>query len=150
MAKARRRVMGRLRSASRRRRRTSTVYIGPRGHARKGKSISRKQSRAKKAGAQSLKIRDVVNASNEPYEYVVYLFTRSVKYRETKIAHDTIAEFCRSCLTGFKICKTILNVYPEVHGINFIKIKSESDLMMFMLCHREHVRKIFKLVNETA
>jgi hypothetical protein len=145
MAKKKRRVMSYVR---RRRRRTSSFYVGPRGVARKGSSTSRKNSRAKKAGTQALKIRDVANTNNEPYEYVVYLFTRLPNWRDTKTAHDTIMEFCRSCLNGFKIHKTMLVSYPETVGINYIKMESESDLMMFMLCHREHVRKIFRLVNE--
>jgi hypothetical protein len=145
MAKKKRRVIAYVR---RRRRRTSAFYVGPRGVARKGSSTTRKNGRAKKAATQALNIRDIPNKNNEPYEYVVYLFTRTVNWRETKVAHDAVIEFCRSCLNGFKIYKTMLQSYPETPGINCIKLESESDLMMFMLCHREHVRKIFRLVNE--
>jgi hypothetical protein len=147
MAKKKRSAIARLYSR-RRRRRSSLAYVGPRGIARKGNSTVRKNSRAKKAGVQELKIRDIVNAKNEPYEYVVYLFTRTPNWRETKVAHDAVIEFCRSCLNGFKIHKTTLQSYPETTGVNYIKLESESDLMMFMLCHREHVRKIFRMVNE--
>jgi hypothetical protein len=122
--------------------------MGPRGIAKRGKSMERKKSRAHKASMQTLKIREVQKSANETYEYVAYLFTRSDNYRDTKKHHDAVAEFCKCSLTGYKIYKTTLATHPVITGINCIKLASESDLMMLMLCHREHIRKIFKLVDE--
>jgi len=141
---------GRMRPFSSLRRRSSVLFMGPRGIARKGRSINRKNSRSKKAADQTLKIRDIPKNGNEPYEYVVYLFTKldSKNRKHIEEGHKAVVDFVKSCISEYKIYKTKINTYPESIGINCIKLASESDLMMLMLCHREHVRKIFRLVDE--
>jgi hypothetical protein len=131
-----------------RRRRSSSLFMGPRGIARRGKSMERKKSRSLKAASQTLKIREVKKSANETYEYVAYLFTKPNDVRDTKKHHDLIADFCKCSLNDYKIYKTSLSKHPDMIGINCIKLASESDLMMLMLCHREHIRKIFRLVDE--
>jgi hypothetical protein len=132
-----------------RRRRSSILFMGPRGVARKGRSVKRKHSRSKKAADATFKVREVPNTKKEPYEYVVYLFTKQqTRGQKLENDHKAVVEFVKSCIADYKIYKGKLDAYPEAVGVNCIKLATESDLMMLMLCHREHVRKIFKLVNE--
>jgi hypothetical protein len=126
--------------------------VGNKLRARRGVSTVRKYKRCKDASTQNLNIREIKKAEGEQFEYTVYLFTHKGNPQKLNKEHAEIGEFVRSCLAGrYKIYKYKLDCYPaKLTGIKYIKLESEADLMMFMLCHREAIRKIFKMVDEPA
>lgn len=154
MAKVRRkRLLPRRRSLSRRSRRfSSTIMVGNKLRVRRGVSTVRKYKRHKNASTQNLNIREVQRVEGEPYEYAVYLFTTKGNPQKLHQEHQEVVEFVRSCLAGqYKIYKQKIDCYPTpLAGVKCIKLECEADLMMFMLCHREAIRKIFKMVDEPA
>jgi hypothetical protein len=131
-------------------RRVSTaLFMGRKSRPRNGQSKMRNASRSKKASRPVFKIREIAKVANEPYEYVVYLFTQDDNLSTLIRSHAQVVEFVKNSIAGqYKICKHKI-AEPTVMGVNCIKLELESDLMMLMLCHRDSIRKIFKIVDET-
>jgi hypothetical protein len=97
------------------------------------------------ATLQNLNIREVQKPEGEIHEYRVYIKTEASWATLTKIDEE-LTQWVKSCLSGqFKMYRTRCRQWS---CLTSIKLESESDLMMFMLCHREHVRKIFRMVDE--
>lgn len=99
------------------------------------------------AVTQNLNIRDVQKTEGEEHEYRVYLSIENNWSRLDKLDQE-LTSWIKSCISGrYKIYRIRQGKFS---AISSIKLESESDLMMFMLCHREHVRKIFRMVDEPA
>lgn len=101
--------------------------------------------RSRLASRQNLNVREVQKKEGEIFEYEVFISQERTWSVLDKLNIE-LTNWLKSCLSSqYKIYRIRSK---KLAAIKSIKLESESDLMMFMLCHREHVRKIFKMVDE--
>lgn len=147
------------RQALRRRRRinntvspTITPRTGPgQGHV---STIRHKRARARlrQKTRNPVKVREI-STPGSTWQYVVYFFTEASRPASSLAPlHRTVMEFIRTSLSGqFKMVLKNPKWYNRsIKVLNYVKLMDEGDLFSLMLCHREAVRKVFRITNEEA
>lgn len=104
--------------------------------------------RARNAEVIKLKPREVSAKPDEIFEYHLFFTDFFANKAQGDKVNTEVTQWLRTCLASpFKVYRERLSKFTFITSV---KLESESDLMMFMLCHREYVRKIFKLVKEPS
>jgi hypothetical protein len=83
---------------------------------------------------------------DEKFEYQVFFKSYLYNHKLGDSINTDITQWLRTYLASpYKVYRERIAPYALIKSI---KLDNEGDLMMFMLCYREHVRKIFKMVKE--
>lgn len=115
-------------------------------------SQTRKKLKAKrkmKQAQQGPKVRELDRVDGQ-FEYMVFFTARRMRKAGAERQTSTVLDFLKNSCMGKN--KVVYHKHPwyRMDVIDAVKLESEDDLMMLMLCHRESVRKIFKFQKQEA